>query len=62
MEEYVRISLERYDNFLEDSRKANLLYGVKKELIEIVDDEKFDLDKDIHSKIFKIYEKLCNEI
>lgn len=62
LEEYVRISLERYDNFLEDSRKANLLYGVKKKLIEIVDDEKFDLDKDIHSKIFKIYEKLCNEI
>ena len=62
MEEYVKISLERYDNFLEDNRRANLLYRVRKELIEIVDDEKFDLDKDIHSKIFKIYEKLCNEI
>ena len=62
MEEYVRISLERYANFLEDNRRANLLYRVRKELIEIVDDKKFDLDKDIHSKIFKIYEKLCNEI
>ena len=62
MEEYVKISLERYDDFLEDNRKANLLYGVKKELIEIVDDENFVLNNDIHSKIFKIYEKLCNEI
>ena len=62
MEEYVKISLERYDDFLEDNRKANLLYEVKKELIEIVDDENFVLNNNINSKIFKIYEKLCNEI
>ena len=62
MEEYVKISLDRYDDFLEDNRRVNLLYEVKKKLIEIVDDDDFVVDNKIHSKIFDIYAKLCNEI
>lgn len=60
--EHVQISLDRYHDFLDDNKKANLLYEIKKDLIEIIDDENFELEDPIHSKIFDIYARLCNEI
>ena len=62
IEEYVKISLDRYNDFLDENRKANLLYDLYKEIRDIVDDELFDIDRNIDKKIFKIYERLCNEI
>lgn len=62
MEEKVIIALDRYNDLLDDNRKANLLYDIKKQLIEILDYEEFDIDNEIHNKIFKIYSKLCEEI
>lgn len=62
MEEYVKISLDRYNDFLDDNKKANLLYDIKKELIKIIDNEEFDTNDFIHTEIFKIYERLCEEI
>lgn len=62
IEEYVKISLDRYNDFIEDNRKANLLYGLYKEIRDIVDDNCFNIDRKIDKKIFKIYERLCNEI
>lgn len=62
-EEYVKISLDRYHGMLlNDTRKANLLDELYEEIMNIVDDELFDIDRTIDKKIYKIYERLCKEI
>lgn len=62
-EEYVKISLDRYQGMLlNDTRKANLLDELYEEIMNIVDDELFDIDRTIDKKIYKIYERLCKEI
>ena len=62
VEEYVKISLDRYNDFLDDNKKANLLYDLYKGIINIVDKDSFNIDREIDKEIFKIYERLCNEI
>jgi hypothetical protein len=62
MEEYVKISLDRYNDFLDDNRKANLLYEIKKNLTNLIDTDDFDTNDYICTEIFKMYERLCNEI
>lgn len=62
VEEYVKISLDRYNDFLDDNKKANLLYGLHKAIRNIVDKDSFNIDREIDKEIFKIYERLCNEI
>lgn len=62
IEEYVKISLDRYNDFLDDNKKANLLYGLYKSIMNIVDKDSFNIDREIDKEIFKIYERLCDEI
>ena len=62
VEEYVKISLDRYNDLLDDNKKANLLYDLYKGIINIVDKDSFNMDRDIDKEIFKIYERLCDEI
>lgn len=62
VEEYVKISLDRYNDFLDDNKKANLLYELYKSIINIVDKDSFNIDREIDKEIFKIYERLCDEI
>ncbi len=62
VEEYVKISLDRYNDLLDDNKKANLLYGLYKSIINIVDKDSFNIDREIDKEIFKIYERLCDEI
>lgn len=62
MGEHVQISLDRYNDYLYYKEKFDSLIDVYNELVKIVGDEEFDLDNKIHSKIFEIYERLCNEI
>lgn len=62
IEEYVKISLDRYNDFLDDNKKANLLYDLYKSIINIVDKDSFNIDREIDKEIFKIYERLCDEI
>lgn len=62
MDEYVKISLDRYNGFLDDSKKADLLYRTIENLAKIIDNENFDWDKPIHSEVYKIYERLVNEV
>lgn len=62
VEEYVKISLDRYNDLLDDNKKANLLYGLYKGIINIVNKDSFNIDREIDKEIFKIYERLCDEI
>lgn len=62
VEEYVKISLDRYNDLLDDNKKANLLYDLYKGIINIVDKDSFNMDREIDKEIFKIYERLCDEI
>lgn len=62
VEEYVKISLDRYNDFLDDNKKANLLHDLYKSIINIVDKDSFNIDREIDKEIFKIYERLCDEI
>ena len=62
VEEYVKISLDRYNDLLDDNKKANLLYDLYKGIINIVDKDSFNIDREIDKEIFKIYERLCDEI
>ena len=62
VEEYVKISLDRYNDLLDDNNKANLLYGLYKGIINIVNKDSFNIDREIDKEIFKIYERLCDEI
>ena len=62
MSEHVQISLDRYNDFLYYKEKFDVLVNVYNELIKIIDNEDFDIDNHIHNKIYKIYERLCNEI
>lgn len=62
VEEYIKISLDRYNDFLDDNKKANLLYDLHKSIRNIVDKDSFNIDREIDKEIFKIYERLCNEI
>ena len=64
MNEFVQITLDRYNDFLDD-KKTNLLYDIYNEIRNIVDgadDDKVFKKDTIESKIFKIYERLANEI
>lgn len=65
MEEYVKISLDRYNDFLDDNKRSNLLYDVYNDIRNIVDemdnDKVFEKDTPEY-KVFKLYERLCNEI
>lgn len=63
--EFVQISLNRYNDFLDDNKKANLLYDVYNDirnLVDEMDDNKTFEKGTIESKIFKLYERLVNEI
>lgn len=60
--ECVKISLNRYNDFLKSKKYEKLLYAAFGDIRRIVENEKFNLDDEIHSKIFKIYERLCNKI
>lgn len=60
--EYVKISLDRYNNFLKSEKNEEKLYKTFENIRKIVENEKFDIDNEIHSKIFKIYERLCIEL
>ena len=62
VEEYVKISLDRYNDLLDDNKKANLLYGLYNGIINIVNKDSFNIDREIDKEIFKIYERLCDEI
>ena len=62
VEAYVKISLDRDNDFLDDTKKANLLYDLYKSIINIVDKDSFNIDREIDKEIFKIYERLCDEI
>ena len=62
VEEYVKISLDRYNDLLDDNKKANLLYGLYKGIINIVNKDSFNIDREIDKEIFKIYERLWDEI
>lgn len=59
MSECVIISLDRYNEFLLYKEKYDLLIETHNSLIEVLEDEKFDLENPLHKKIYKIYEKLC---
>lgn len=59
MSESVTISLERYNEYLLYKEKYDLLINTHNALIEVLEDENFDLENPLHNKIYKIYEKLC---
>ncbi len=59
MNESVTISLDRYNEFLLYKEKYDLLIETHNSLIEVLEDENFDLENPLHNKIYKIYEKLC---
>ncbi len=58
----VKISLDRYNNFLKSQENEEKLYKTFEDIRKIVENPKFDIDDEIHSKIFKIYERLCIEL
>lgn len=62
MNEYVQISLDRYNDYLLYKKKYDLLVDTHNELIEIINDEDFDFDNPIHKKVYKMYERLCNNL
>lgn len=57
IEEYVKISLDRYNEFLENNKKVELLDYLYREIIDIVGDNSFNIDRKIDRKIFEIYLK-----
>lgn len=57
IEEYVKISLDRYNEFLENNKKVELLDYLYREIRDIVDDNSFNIDRKIDKKIFEIYLK-----
>lgn len=59
MGEHVTISLERYNEYLLYKEKYDLLIETHNSLIDVLEDENFDLENPLHNKIYKIYEKLC---
>lgn len=61
IEEYVKISLDRYNEFLENNKKVELLDYLYRETRDIVGDNSFDIDRKIDKKIFEIYERICKE-
>lgn len=59
MNESVTISLDRYNEYLFYKDKFQLLENTIKDLSEVLEDEKFDIENSLHNKVYKIYEKLC---
>lgn len=59
IEEYVKISLDRYNEFLENNKKVELLDYLYRKIRDIVDDNSFNIDIKIDKKIFEIYERIC---
>lgn len=59
MNESVTISLNRYNEYLLYKEKYDLLIEKHNSLIEVLEDENFDIENPLHYKIYKIYEKLC---
>ena len=62
IEEYVKISLDRYNDFVNDQKKANIMSGVFYEMKRIINDDSFGINKNIDKKIFNLYERLCKQI
>lgn len=61
-EEYVKISLDRYDDFVADNKMANVLSEklgkIEKELENIIDSPEFNMNVGINKKIYKLYERI----
>lgn len=61
-EEYVKISLNRYKELLDNNRKAKLLYEALDELRGITQEREFLLEGNIQKRIYKLYERIYKEI
>lgn len=59
MNEYVQITLDRYNEYLFYKEKYDLLLDTHNSLIKILEDENFDFNNPLHKKIYDIYAKLC---
>lgn len=59
MNEYVQITLNRYNEYLLYKEKYDLLNDTHNALIKVLEDKDFDIENPLHEKIYKIYEKLC---
>ena len=61
MNEYVQITLDRYNKYLLYKEKYDLLIDTHNALIEVLEDENFDIKNKLHEKVYKIYEKIVLE-
>lgn len=59
MNEYVQITLDRYNEYLLYKEKYDLLLDTHNSLIEVLEDENFDFTNPLHKKVYDIYAKLC---